>query len=142
MTKYKYLIPNLSFVVLLAFGGIAVTAPVYLTGCASILPGNDATLVNAERVNSVAFTTFDSFLALERQQEVYVKANLPQVHSFANNLRVNGQRYLQSARAATEAYRTSRTPENKANLNTAIAVLQAILAQIPNYTTQIATKGL
>lgn len=112
-----------------------------LASCSTIQPGNDPVLINSERVTSLAFTTFDSFFALERQQEVYVKANLPEVHKFANSLRVNAPKYLGSARAATEAYRLNRDAQNKANLKTAIAILQTALSQVQVYTAQIQTGG-
>lgn len=112
-----------------------------LGACATILPGNDPVLVNSERVTSLSYTTFDSFFALERQQEAYVKANLPEVHRFANSLRVHAPKYLASARAATEAYRLNRDEQNKANLQTAIAILQTALSQVQVYTAQIQTGG-
>ncbi len=113
----------------------------FLGACATIKEGNDPALVNAERVTSLSFTTFDSFFALERQQEVYVKANLPAVHRFANQLRGNAPKYLASARAATEAYRLNRDDQNRANLNTAVAILQTALSQVQEYTVQIQTQG-
>lgn len=112
-----------------------------LASCSTIIPGNDPVLVSAERTTSLAFDTFDSFFALERAQEVYVKANLPEVHKFANSLRVNAPKYLASARATTEAYRLNRDDQNKANLGTAIAILQTALSQVQVYTATIQAKG-
>jgi hypothetical protein len=117
-----------------------ILALLIFSGCASILPGNDPTLVNAERTTALAYTSFDSFFALERNQDAFVKANLPQVHKFANDLRRNAPHYLSSARQATEAYRLNRSAENKATLDTLIAVLQNAMAQIGTYTAEI-TKG-
>ncbi len=119
----------------------AIILAMFLGACSTIMPGNDPVLVNAERVTSLSYTTFDSFFALERQQEVYVKANLPAAHRFANQLRGNAPKYLASARAATEAYRLNRDEQNKATLNTAIAILQTALSQVQEYTIQIQTKG-
>lgn len=111
-----------------------------LGACASILPGSDPILVNAERTTSLAYTTFDSFLSLERQQEVYVKANAPAVHKFANSLRSNAPKWLGTARATTEAYRLNRDAGNKANLATAVAILQTAISQVTVYTAQISSK--
>lgn len=119
---------------------VIIILAMLLGACATILPGNDPVLVNAERTTSVAYTTFDSFFALERQQEVYVKANLPEVHKFANSLRANAPRYLAIARATTEAYRLNRDENNKATLNTAIAILQTAISQVQVYTSQITSK--
>lgn len=105
--------------------------------CAVIQPGNDPVLVNAERTTAAAYTTFDSFLALERSQDALVKVTAPEVHKFANNLRANGKNWLQTARAETEAYRSHRTAANKADLNTIIAILQTALSQITVYSAQL-----
>jgi len=119
---------------------IPIVALLLMSGCAGILPGNDPVLVNAERTTALAYTSFDSFFALERNQDAFVKANLPQVHKFANDLRRNAPQYLASARSATEAYRLNRSAENKATLDTLIAVLTNAMAQIGTYTAEI-TKG-
>lgn len=112
----------------------------FLVSCA-ILSGNDPVLVNAERTTALAFDTFDSFFALERGQEAYVKAHAPAVHTFANTLRRNAPKYLATARAATEAYRTNRDANHKATLQTAITVLQVALNQVQVYTAEINQKG-
>lgn len=111
------------------------------TSCASILPGNDAILVNAERTTSLAYTTFDSFLSFERQQDAYVKVSAPEVHRFANSLRVNAPKWLGTARATTETYRLNRTSDNKANLNTAVAILQTAISQVTVYSAQLKTPA-
>lgn len=114
---------------------------VVLSSCVSIMPGNDPVLVNAERVTTTAYDTFDSFFALERAQETYVKANAPAVHVFANSLRVNAPKWLATARATTEAYRLNRSADNKANLTTAIAILQTAISQVTVYTAQLNQKA-
>lgn len=143
MNKLRtHLIPSIGLAFLLATGGVAVTgSALFVTGCASILPGNDAVLVNAERTTALAYDTFDSFLSLERGQESYIKAVLPEVHNFANSLRVNAPKYLASARATTEAYRLNRDAANKASLNTAIAILQVALDQVKVYSAQLSTNS-
>lgn len=112
-----------------------------LGACASVGIGSDPVLVNAERITSLSFTTFDSFFALERAQEVYVKAHAPEVHKFANSLRANAPKYLATARATTEAYRLNRDAQNKASLQTAIAILQTALSQVQVYSAQIQSGG-
>ena len=111
-----------------------------LASCVSILPGNDPILVNAEKTTQIAYDAFDSFFALERAQEAYVKANAPAVHKFANSLRVNAPKWLATARATTEAYRLNRSVTNKANLNTAIAILNTAMSQVTVYAAQINQK--
>ncbi len=102
-------------------------------GCAGIQPGNDPVVVNAERTTTVAVTSFDSFLKYERSNDAELRSVNPQIHKFANKIRDNGQHWLQTARSTTQAYKNNRTPENKANLQTAIAVLQEAVNQINQY---------
>lgn len=120
---------------------LVIILAMFLGACATINPLADPVLVNAERTTSLAYTTFDSFFALERQQEVWIKANAPEVHTFANNLRGSAPKYLATARAATEAYRLNRDEINKASLKTAIAILQVALSQVQVYTAQIQAGG-
>lgn len=112
----------------------------FLAGCAAIQPGSDATVVNAERTTQVAYNAFDSFFHLERVNEAYIKANAPEVHRFANSLRQNAPNWLSTARILTKTYKQNRTPENKANLETAIHVLEAAIAQVQVYSVQAAAK--
>lgn len=105
----------------------------FIVSCASIQPGNDPVVVNAERTTQVAMTSFDSFLKYERSNEAALKSMNPGIHQYANTIRDNGQKWLRTARAMTQAYKYNRNAENKANLQTAIAVLQEAVNQINQY---------
>jgi hypothetical protein len=127
-------------------------AAILCTGCASILPGNDPVVVNAERVTTVAADTFDTFLKTEYDSRASLKAVSPStyaaVHSYAEFLRApdaNGvpraKQYLQSARALTAAYKANRTAENKANLQTILATISAALTETQKYLGQVAAHA-
>jgi predicted outer membrane protein len=109
--------------------------------CATIQTGNDPVVVRAETTSTSAHDTFDSFLQLEYNNKAYVKENLPEVHKFAENLRKNRQKWETSLRDSTKAYKQNRDANNKANLDTAIAVLNDALRQIPIYTAKINTQA-
>lgn len=121
---------------LLALVSVLGWSPLLLSTC-TVSPGSDAVVVNAEKTTAVAVETFDAFFKTEYQNRDMIKEKLPQTHEFADTLRVKAPKWIQTARDLTQAYKNNRTPENKANLETAISVLQAAINQVNVYTTQI-----
>ncbi len=105
------------------------------TGCASVQPGADALEVRAEQTVATAFNVFDTFLRLDdaNRELAKAKAKAPKVHEFAEWLREavpdNGQMVprglslIQSANRVRRAYKSSRTPDNHASLQAALAAL-------------------
>src|SRR5688572_9560710 len=94
------------------------------TGCSSILPGNDPVVVNAERTTAIALDTFDTFLKFEYENKESLEKISKDIHKVAETIRKNGKDWLVSARTLTVSYKKNRSPENKFQLMTAIAVLQ------------------
>ena len=113
-----------------------IAACAFLIGCASVQPGNDPVVVNAERSTAVALATMDAFLQIEYNNRAMLKQVNPGIHIYAEYLRRNGQHYLQTARALTLAYKQNRSATNKANLQTAIALLNEIANQANTYVAQ------
>ena len=114
-----------------------ILVALFLIGCASIQPGNDPVVVNAERSTNVAFETINTFLQIEYTNQAWVKANAPQIHTYANYLRGHAKQWVASATDLIGAYKHNRTPENKASLQTAVAVLTTAEVQAQKYTAQI-----
>ena len=110
-----------------------LVALILLSSCAGITSGNDPVVVNAERTTQVALDTFDSFVKYEYNNKATLQKLNPNIHKYANTVRKNGAQWLASARAFTQAYKYNRTADKKANLETAIAVLQAAITQIGQY---------
>ncbi len=100
---------------------------ILLVGCAT------DPVINAEKTTSVANDTFNAFVILERNNEAYLKTVNPGIHQYANIVRRNGVQWLQTARALTVAYKTNKTADNKANLDTALAVINAAVIQSQSY---------
>lgn len=111
------------------------TAAIMQTGCKSVDPGNDPVVVRAEQVTQVALETFDAFLEWEwRNRNMGLSlSSTPEVAAAAAEIRANGIRWLEDARALTQAYKEHRTPERRANLETAIAVLQETISRVSAY---------
>jgi len=110
---------------------------ILLYGCAGIAPGNDPVVVDAEKSTSVFVETLNTFFQLEYQNRDLIKAKLPQVHQYAEVMRLNAPTWIATARDLTKTYKTNRTPDNKANLQTAIATLTKALTDLQYYLSQI-----
>ena len=108
-----------------------------LAGCAGIQPGNDPVVVNAERITASAAETFDGLFRTEAENHAVIKARAPAVAAGVNKLRQVAPEALDAARAVTKAYKNNRSAENKANVGTAIAVLQSLLDQARQYLTEV-----
>jgi len=108
-----------------------------LCGCAALQPGADPIVVRTEQTISVAYGTFDTFTKLDNDNRDLFKTKIPAVHQFAEWLRVKvgqpptprGISLIESANRVKVAYKSNRTPENKANLVTALASLESIVAE-------------
>jgi len=114
----------------------ALFAPVLLAlllaqGC--VTPGSDPVVVNAERTTQLALDVFDTFLLWEYTNRATLQVLDPKIKDAADFIRARGQTWLETARAMTKAYKENRTFENKANLNTALAVLRAGMGEAERY---------
>lgn len=114
---------------------ILIAAGLFQQGCATDIVGK------AEQTTKIAAINFKDFVTFERQNEAQLLALNPGIHRLATKLRhkecvacdQNDVRWLESARNFTESYRLNRTPDNKANLETALAVIQTALDEITQY---------
>lgn len=98
-------------------------------GCSSILPGNDPLIVNAERAEKIADTTFTTFVNVEyANRERLLQAN-PQIEKLADKVRVGWTNWVQKLDAALLNYKHSKTPENASALAQAQAVVDTNIAQ-------------
>src|ERR1700726_3476877 len=107
--------------------------------CATVQTGSDPVVVDAERATTIALATMDTFLQIEWNNKALLLKVNPAIHSYAEYIRLNGQHYLQTARALTLAYKNNRSATNAASLSTAIALLNSINAQAQTYINQAKT---
>lgn len=122
----KHILPILSFVT--------------FCGCAAISPDADPVVVNAERGTTIAFETVDSFLALEHTYREWFRVNAPDVHAAAEKLRKEAPAAFASVNALRKAYKASRTPEARANLETALAVINQLGVEASVWLARAQTK--
>jgi|ERR1039458_2014299 hypothetical protein len=62
-------------------------AVIFVTSCATLNPGADPIVVNAERVEIVAVSAFDTVVTLDNSNRGFWATNAPAFHNFAEWLR-------------------------------------------------------
>ncbi len=105
-----------------------------LMGCAVLKPGADPVVVRAEQTVKVAFEGCDSFLKWVHMNRAAVP---PEIQTYATALRESGPLAFKTARTLTKAYKQNRSDENRANLDTALAVLIALQSESAAYITAL-----
>lgn len=97
---------------------------VFLTGCQTptgqTQSSGDPIVVNAEKTIAIAFDVVDAFLLWEYTNRAAVS---PDVRQVADRLREKGPDAFRNARSVLRAYKTNRSPEQKALLDTWLATV-------------------
>lgn len=120
----KKTVPTIAVLVMLAL--MPLFTPLF-TGCAtksSVEQGSEALVINAEQVQVMALEAVDAFLLFEAQnRETLWKVN-PGIKKAADQLRQTFPASNATFLNVLARYKESRTLENRANLNTWLAVLE------------------
>ncbi len=114
-----------------SFGLLMITA--LLAGCAGLDPGADPVVVRAEQSAQIATDTFDVFLKFEYENSDLLKKITPEFHKAAELIRRNGKGWILTLRNVTKSYKQNRTPENKANVATALATVDRALQEVQTW---------
>lgn len=110
-----------------------LVAIMFLQGCATTFTGK------AEQSTQLAADVFNAFVTAEYQLNpppVSAEVKATPIHQYANYIRLNGQNWLKSARALTEAYRLNPTSETKTQLEQILIVISTALTQSQIYLAQ------
>lgn len=97
------------------------------SACQTLDPNADPVVVHSERAVQTAFLTVDKFLKFEREHELQMLTVAPKVHIAAEALRKQAPTAFRNAWGLIALYKANKTPENKANLYTALAVIDEVL---------------
>jgi hypothetical protein len=111
----------------------AIVMMMFVASCATIAPGNDPVVVRVEQATVMAVDTIDAFLLSEFQHRESYRLLSPDIERFANVLRREVPPAVTSLREITKTYKTNRNEQNKANMITALAVVQSAASQAANY---------
>ncbi len=120
---------------------LALLSLLVLASCVTTQPGNDPVVVTAERDTRLAEDTFALVAQTEQQARptlVAIDYKLAlQIKHGVDLIRVQSKKWVESARLLTKTYKSNRSAANKANLQTALATLEAGLSDAQKYLTQI-----
>jgi len=83
----------------------ALLVAVLFTGCATVAPGNDPVLVNAERNLNVAVKSLDALFKTDYQNWQVIDPAIPGWKAAVNALRVTAPPVIDAADASIKAYR-------------------------------------
>jgi predicted ATPase len=135
----KTLLPIIVVVTLTAFFPPGCVNSSTTTGTAATVSSDP--VVAAETSLRLAKDTIDIFLHLEKDNQAIVKANAPQIHTFAEYLRAHAADILISANLVKNTYKHNRSADNAANLVTIMATVNQLVAQAAQYTTKLTTTS-
>lgn len=107
---------------------VSVPLAVGLAGCATseIAPGSERWVVETERSIKLAFRVVDGFLLWEAQNRSFAGKDATLA---ADILREKFPGYYRSAVSTLRVYKASRTPENRANLQTVVNTINEASVQ-------------
>ena len=101
--------------------------PLLFCGCfATLQPGADPVVVNAERTIEVARATLDSFVRFEFSNRAKCP---PEVQAAAEKIRREAPEWFNRAMRLKTAYKSNRGADSKADLLTALAVLSTAASE-------------
>jgi predicted secreted protein len=113
----------------------------FVAGCATVTSG-DPIVVRAEQSVNIAFDTVDTFLYVEKYHRADLEKISADIHKVAESVREKGPDGFRAARRLIDVYKNNRTDENKANLLTALAFVQALANEVSPYLAKYeAAKG-
>jgi hypothetical protein len=106
-------------------------------GCGTLDKGGvyhgDKALYATDATLRTTVEGIDSFLKWEVANHEALKVSNPEVPKFANQLRDSVPTWFESAKAMRSAYIANPTPENAANVQNIVNLLNAALAQAAVY---------
>lgn len=117
-----------------------VFALTLLSGCSSILPGNDPLVVRAEQTEKTAISTFKAFVHIEAANREFLRKLDPNIKVVADKVRSDSTNWVMSLDRVVLAYKHNRSESNNVNVATALATLEASLAETQKYLSQAKSK--
>lgn len=112
-------------------------APIVLVGCsggcAALDKGADPVVVRAEQTYQGASQIFKSFTTFEFNNRAYLQGVSGDIEKAANTIRTDGFDALVALQNATIAYKSHRTANNKANLETWLATVEKLDGIVTEY---------
>jgi hypothetical protein len=112
---------------LIAAAPVSVLVPVAVTtGCVALK--GDPVIIRAEQSIQMGFATCDAFVRFEYKNNKNGELGAD-VRKAAERIRRYAPGWIESANAILRAYKHNKTDENKANLITALAVIETAMVE-------------
>lgn len=105
-------------------------------GCAKIESGQDKVVVNAERTAQASLALMDAFVTIEQDNRAFLNTVSPKIEEASHRVQKDGMAAFDGLRAATQAYKSNRSPENAVTVQTWLATLETFRALAVQYTTE------
>jgi hypothetical protein len=119
---------------------ICVSAFVGCGGCSTLAPGGayagDKLLYDSDQSILGAYQIFDVFLKWEKDNRDELFKLTPDIKKAADNIRANGTKWIDSAIAMREAYKTRPGPDTRTALQSALDLLHQGINEAIKYTVQ------
>lgn len=131
INKLKLRVAAMVFIAALCWGPylLLLTIPTIGVGCAAVQEGSDPVVVRAQQAQSLSLQILDSFVLYEYNNRGALLAVSPEIKKAADNVRKRAPMAFESLSNALATYKANRTPENKANLVTYLAVVEQLQAE-------------
>lgn len=93
----------------------------------------DPVVVTAQQLRGSALSAFDLFVTTEKTFRNELWKLSPEIKHAADNVRRNARRWLDDLSLSIQNYQMARTPDNKLKLESAIKLVEQMLAQANSY---------
>lgn len=101
--------------------------------CATILPGNDPVVVNAERVRRLSAEAVDSFTYLEARDAFASLDKDGKIRKASNRIREEFPKAHAKLVGAVRAYKSNRNEQNRGDLSTWVATVEQLWDEVKGY---------
>jgi hypothetical protein len=112
---------------------MAIAIAVLVSGCASILPGNDVLTVRAQQLRENALTSMQLYLSVEQKNRDFLWNADRNFKHFADNVRTNSPKWFKSFDGALKFYRVEKSLTNQVALVTAMDSLEFTYQEVSTY---------
>ena len=112
---------------------LAAVVLVGCNGCNTLQEGADPVVVRAEQTASVAFDLFDVYVKMEYNNREGLASISPNFKQVGDVIRTDGLKAIEELRIATKVYKANRNEQNKANLQTYMALVENLQRVVNEY---------
>lgn len=95
-------------------------------GCSTVDQGQSSVVVRSEQTQQIAFDVLDRYVNWEFENRELLASISPEFKVAGDRIRSKGLDAIEALHRVTKSYKDNRTPENLADLQTWLAVVQGL----------------